>query len=91
MAITSKKINVNQLDQELGLQGLCYDFNDPKNKIIKPADNSTITESELESAIKSHVASPTEQEIKMLNRQEGIAKLKELGFTEDQILALLNG
>ena len=34
MAITSKEINLAQLDQELGSQGLCGDFNDPKKKII---------------------------------------------------------
>jgi hypothetical protein len=91
MAITSKEINLNQLDQELGGQGLCANFNDPKKKLIVPADNSTITEAELEAAIKNHVAGPTEQETKVLNREAGIAKLKELGFTDDQITALING
>jgi hypothetical protein len=91
MAITSKEINLFQLDQELGGQGLCADFNDPKKKIITMADESTITEAELENAIKDHVAGPSEQEIKVLNREAGIAKLKELGFTDDQINALING
>ena len=91
MAITSKEINLDQLDKELGSQGLCADFNDPKKKLIIPADNSTVTEAELDAAIKAHIAGPTQQEIRMLNRQEGIAKLKELGFTEDQITALING
>ena len=91
MAITSKEINLNQLDQELGGQGLCANFNDPKKKLIVPADNSTITEAELEAAIKNNVAGPTEQETKVLNREAGIAKLKELGFTDDQITALING
>ena len=90
MATTSKEINLYQLDQELGGQGLCVDFNDPKNKIIQPADNSTVTEKELEAAIAIHIARPTEEEIKVLNRQQGIAKLKELGFTDDQITALLS-
>jgi hypothetical protein len=89
MAITSKEINLGQLDKELGNQGLVADFNDEKKKLIKPADNSTVTEKELEDAIKAHVAGPTEQEIKIMNRQEGIAKLKELGLTDDQISALL--
>ena len=35
MITTSKKINLEQLDKELGSKGLCSDFNDPKNKIIK--------------------------------------------------------
>jgi hypothetical protein len=89
MAITSKKINLGQLDKELGGQGLIGNFNDEKKKLIQPADNSTVTETELEDAIKAHVAGPTETEIKILNRQEGIIKLKELGLTDDQISALL--
>ena len=91
MVITSKEINLAQLDNELGGQGLSADFNDPQNKIIKPADNSTVTKAQLEAAIAAHIAGPTEEEVRILNRQEGIAKLKELGFTEDQITALLNG
>jgi hypothetical protein len=91
MAITSKKINLYQLDQELGGKGLVADFNDENNKIIKSADNSDITESQLEAAIDAHTAKPTEEEIRILNRAEGIAKLKELGFTDEQIVALING
>jgi hypothetical protein len=91
MAITSKNINLFQLDQELGGQGLNGDFNDARKKIITVADNSTVTEAELEAAIAAHVAQPTEQEVKVLNRTQGMAKLKELGFTDDQITALLSG
>jgi len=91
MVTTSKDINLAQLDAELGGQGLCADFNDPNNKVIKPADHSTVTEAQLKAAIAAHVAEPTEEEIRVVNREEGIAKLKELGFTEDQITALLNG
>ena len=91
MAITSKEINLYQLDQELGGQGLCADFNDPKKKVIVQADNSTITDTELDAAIAAHIAGPTQQEITQLNREQGLAKLKELGFTDDQITALLNG
>jgi hypothetical protein len=90
MATTSKEINLWQLDQELGGQGLCADFNDPKKKVIVPADDSNVTDEELEVAIAAHIASPTDEEIRVLNRQEGIAKLKELGFTDDQITALLS-
>jgi hypothetical protein len=90
MTTTSKEINLYQLDQELGGQGLVADFNDPKKKIIKVADNSTVTEAELETAIKNHIAQPSKDEMRVLNRAEGIAKLKELGFTDDQISALLN-
>ena len=91
MAITSKEINLEQLDQELGSQGLCANFNDPKNKIIIPADNSTVTEDELKQAITKHIAGPTEVEVTQLNREQGLAKLKELGFTDAQISALLGG
>ena len=91
MAITSKEINLEQLDQELGAQGLCADFNDPKKKLIVPAENSTVTEDELKTAIAAHVAKPTQAEVIKLNREQGLIKLKELGFTDDQISALLNG
>jgi hypothetical protein len=90
MPITSKEINLIQLDQELGGQGLCADFNDLEKKVIVQADNSTVTDAELEAAITAHVAGPTQQEITQLNREQGLAKLKELGFTDDQITALLN-
>ena len=89
MATTSKEINLFQLDQELGGQGLCADFNDPKKKIIVPASDSTVTEQELDEAIKNHVAQPDEVEVRQLSREQGLAKLKELGFTDDQISALL--
>ncbi len=89
MTITSKEINLLQLDQELGGQGLCANFNDPKKKVIVPAENSTVTEDELKDAIAAHVAGPTQDQIIKLNREQGLVKLKELGFTDDQIAALL--
>jgi phosphopantetheine adenylyltransferase len=91
MATTSKEINLSQLDQELGNQGLCGDFNDPKKKIIVTAQGSTVTDDELKAAIASHVAEPNAVQVRQLNREQGLAKLKELGFTDDQITALLNG
>ena len=91
MATTSKEINLEQLDKELGGQGLCADFNDSKKKIIIPAENSTVTEDELKNAIAAHIAGPTQDQIIQLNREQGLAKLKELGFTDDQITALLGG
>ena len=89
MAITSKEINLVQLDQELGGQGLCADFNDPKKKVVMQADNSTVTDTELEAAIKAHIAKPTQDQITKLNREQGLLKMKELGFTDDQISALI--
>lgn len=88
MAITSKKINLVQLDKELGGYGLIADFNDDKKKVILPAENSPVTDDEIADAIKSHTAKPTEEEVYLLNFQEGVAKLKELGFTDEQIKAL---
>jgi len=58
MAITSKEINLTQLDKELGNKGLVADFNDMNNKIILPADNSDLTEVQLESGIAVHIALP---------------------------------
>ena len=58
MATTNKDINLYQLDKELGFQGLVADFNDPENKIIKPSDDSTITETQLKAAIDAHIALP---------------------------------
>ena len=89
MIKTNKKINLEQLDAELGGFGLNADFNNPDEKIIGLADNSPVTEAELEAAIKKHIAEPSKEEIKMLNREDGIAKLKELGFTEEQLKSLL--
>jgi len=88
MATTSKKINLDQLDQELGGHGLVANFNDENEKLILPADNSPVTEKELEAAIKAHVAQPTQEEVVHLNYEQGVAKLKELGFTDEQIKAL---
>ena len=58
MAITAKKINLKQLDNELGNKGLIADFNDDAKKLILPADGSDVTESALEAAIAAHIALP---------------------------------
>jgi len=58
MAITNKEINLAQLSQELGGKGLIGDFNDPKKKLILPADGVELTEAELDEAIKIHIAQP---------------------------------
>jgi hypothetical protein len=59
MAITSKKINLFQLDSELGSKGLIADFNDEKKKLILPSEHSNVTNEQLEMAIATHVALPT--------------------------------
>ena len=81
---------MEQLDDELGSEGLCGNFNDPENKIIVVAESSNVTEKQLENAIEKHIAKPTKTEIIELNRQQGIQKLKELGLTEDEAKLLLS-
>ena len=86
MAITAKEINLTQLTKELGGRGLVADFNDPKKKIILPAENSGITEEELESAIAAHIAGKDEKEIIKEKRAE---LLERLGITEEEAKLLL--
>jgi hypothetical protein len=88
MAITSKKINIIQLDKELGSKGLITDFNDLSNKLILPADNSDVTEDELNDAIAVHIAMPTEAEERATARQ---AILDRLGLTAEEAQLLLGG
>lgn len=82
MAITSKEINLAQLDEELGGHGLVADFNDPEVKIITVADSSPITEKELDTAIKAHIAvfaTPTIAD-----------KLASIGLSIDDLKAALS-
>ena len=56
MAITSKEINLAQLDKELGSKGLVANFTDPASKVILPAEGNDISENQLEEAIDNHIA-----------------------------------
>ena len=85
MAITSKEINLSQLDQELGGKGLIADFNDPKKKLILAADNSDLTEDELEAGIMAHVAIDPNA----AKKAERAALLARLGLTEDELKTIL--
>ena len=58
MAITSKEINLSQLDKELKSKGLIADLNNNEKKLILPSQNSDVTEEQLEAAIAAHIASP---------------------------------
>ena len=87
MAITSKEINLVQLDNELGGQGLVANFEDLDNKIIKPADNSTVTEAQLEAAIAAHIAID-EVAAKAQAKAAAEGKLAALGLTTDDLRAL---
>jgi hypothetical protein len=82
MAITSKEINLAQLDKELGSKGLNGDFNDPANKLILPTENSNVTEAQLEAAIAAHIALP--------DAEPTVAdKLARVGLSVDEIKAAL--
>ena len=84
MAITSKEINLAQLDKELGSKGLNGDFNNPAQKLILPAENSDVTEEQLEAAIDAHIAlqepEPTIDE-----------KLASVGLSIEELKAALGG
>jgi hypothetical protein len=85
MAITSKEINLEQLDKELGSKGLIADFNDSKKKVILPAENSNVTEDELKAAINAHVAF----DAKAKSEADKAALLARLGLTEDELKTIL--
>jgi hypothetical protein len=82
MAITSKEINLSQLDKELGGKGLVADFNDADKKLILPADNSDVTEAQLEAGIAAHIALP-DPELTVAD------KLAKVGLSVDEIKAAL--
>jgi len=85
MAITNKEINLAQLSQELGGKGLIGDFNDPKKKLILPADGVELTEAELDEAIKSHKAIDEA-------KAQAAAKqtiLDRIGLTADELKTIL--
>jgi hypothetical protein len=82
MAITSKQINLVQLDKELGSKGLVADFSDKKNQIIKPSDQSDVSEAQLETAIAAHIALAEPQ-------PSVIEKLAAAGLTVDELKVAL--
>ncbi len=85
MATTSKEINLLQLDKELGAKGLIGDFTDPKKKVILPAENSDLTEDELNAGIDAHVATDP----KAKAEADKAALLARLGLTEDELKTIL--
>jgi hypothetical protein len=85
MAITSKDINLAQLDKELGSKGLIADFNDLQKKLIQPCAESNVTEAELEAAIKVHVAVDDNAE----REAAKAALLDRLGITAEEAKLLL--
>ena len=85
MATTSKEINLGQLSKELGNKGLIADFNDPKKKVILPAEGVEITDDELKDAIAAHVAV---DDIKQ-NEIKRQAILDRIGLTADELQTIL--
>ena len=81
MAITSKEINLSQLDAELGNKGLIGDFNDSKKKLILPTENSDVTDAQLEAAIAAHVAVFVQPSVE--------DKLASVGLSIDDLKAAL--
>jgi hypothetical protein len=87
MATTAKEINLSQLSKELGGKGLIADFNDPKKKLILPAEGVELTESELKIAIDAHIAID-EVAIQAQVKANAEGKLAALGLTTDDLRAL---
>lgn len=79
--ITSKEINLEQLDKELGSHGLSIDKNDPSKKVISISDISPITQKQLEDAVAAHVAIE-----KVITLEE---KLATVGLTLAELKAAL--
>ena len=86
MAITAKQINLAQLSRELGDKGLIADFNDPKKKLVLPADGVELTDSELKAAIDSHVAIDDAA----IRAKAKAALLDKLGITSEEASLLLS-
>jgi len=84
--ITSKKINLSQLDKELDLQGLCADENDLSAVVIVTADDSKITQAELEAAIAAHIAIDDNA----VREADKAVLLAKLGITADEAKLLLS-
>lgn len=94
MAITSKEINLGQLDMELGGKGLIADFSDSENKLILPSDNSDLTEEELIAGIEAHVAIDIVAQAQAEAEAKAAAKaalLERLGITAEEAQLLLGG
>jgi len=83
MAITSKEINLAQLDEELGSKGLIGNFNDETNKLILPAEGSDVTDAQLEAAIANHIAIDPNAA-----KESAKAKLIALGLGVQDLTAL---
>lgn len=94
MAILSVEVDLKKLDQALGGKGLVADFNDPKKKIVLPAEGSDVTDEQI-----TQMAIAQEEEviadrkaIELKVKNDAIAKaalLDRLGITADEAALLL--
>jgi hypothetical protein len=94
MAILSVEVDLYKLDQALGGKGLVADFNDPKKKIILPADGSDVTDEQIVEMAKSLEAEViADRKAKELADKQKDAKrsalLERLGITADEAALLL--
>lgn len=83
---TDKKINLTQLDKELGGFGLCMNEENPAAVIVATAEGSPVTEKQLRDGIDKHIAIDFEAE-KLIARK---AILEKLGLTEEEAKLLLS-
>jgi|GEM_PF-6158180 len=84
---TNKKINLTQLDKELGGFGLCLNEENSDSKIVGIADGSSVTKEQLAEAIENHIAIDTEAELATARA----ALLDRLGITAEEAKLLLGG
>lgn len=84
--ITTKKINLGQLDQELGGFGLSSSPLENGELLVIAVEHSPVTEAQLEAAIDKHVA-VDEEAIRKATKD---ALLARLGITEDEAKLLLS-
>lgn len=88
MIKVNKKINLEQLDKELGANGLVASLDDNYEvTAVGLASNSTISENDLVVGIEAHKAIDSNAEA-ATQRQALLAKL---GITEDEAKLLLGG
>ena len=79
--ITDKVINLIQLDNELGNQGLSMNEENQNAKVITTADGSSVTQKQLEDAVKNHNAVFVEPSV--------VEKLASVGLNLDDLKAAL--
>ena len=80
---TTKKINLAQLDTELGGYGL-----NGAEGLVQVVEGSPVTEAELAAAIEAHVYVDPDAE-RLAVRESVMAKLAALGLSVDEVAAIV--